>query len=62
MDVIAFFNELHWSVRYPAKALAAIGGGYVSNHPELFPSWAVIVGGLVALWVALAFLWQLLNA
>jgi hypothetical protein len=62
MDIVAFFNNLHWTIRVPGKLLAALGGGYVSNHPEIFPSWAVAAGAVVALWVGIAFLWQLLSA
>lgn len=62
MDFVDLFNSLHWTVRYPARILAFFGGGYVSNHPELFPPWAVALGGLIAGWVVLAFLWQALNA
>jgi preprotein translocase subunit Sec61beta len=62
MDIVAFFNNLHWTIRLPAKLIAAVCGAYVSNHPDIFPSWAVVVGAVIALWVVIAFLWQLLNA
>jgi hypothetical protein len=60
--MVEFFRNLPWWIQYPGKAIAAISGGYVSNHPEIFPSWAVLVGATVALWVVLAFLWHALNA
>lgn len=61
MAVIDFFKNLPWWIQYPAKAIAAVVGGYVSNNPQIFPSWAVLVGAAVALWVVLAFLWHALN-
>jgi hypothetical protein len=62
MGIADFFKNLHWSVRLPGKVLLAAVGAYMNNHPELFPSYAVVIGGAVVLWVVLAFLWQALNA
>src|SRR5712664_1658831 len=59
--MVEFFRNLPWWIQLPGKALAAACGGYVSNHPEIFPSWAVLVGAAVALWVVLAFLWHAMN-
>jgi preprotein translocase subunit Sec61beta len=60
--VIDFFKNLPWYILYPGKAVAAAAGGYVSQHPEIFPSWVVLLGAAVALWVVLAFLWHALNS
>jgi preprotein translocase subunit Sec61beta len=60
--MVEFFKNLPWWIQYPGKALVALCGGYVSNHPEIFPPWAVMAGAVVALWVVLAFLWHALNA
>ena len=60
--LVDFFKNLPWWIQLPGKVLAAVCGGYVSNHPEIFPSWAVLAGAVVALWVVLAFLWHAMNA
>jgi len=59
--VIDFFKNLPWYIMYPGKALTALAGGYVSQHPEIFPSWAVLLGAAVSLWVVVAFLWHAVS-
>lgn len=59
--MVEFFKGLPWYIQGPGKLIAAICGGYVSNHPEIFPPWAVVGGAVVALWVVIAFLWHALN-
>jgi preprotein translocase subunit Sec61beta len=57
-----FFKNLPWWIMYPGKGLLAICGGYVSQNPQIFPSWAVLLGAVVALWIVLAFVWHAINA
>lgn len=59
--MVEFFKELPWYIKYPGQLVIASVGGYVNNHPEIFPSWAVLAGAAIAAWVALAFLWHVLN-
>lgn len=60
--LVDFFKNLPWWLLYPGRALLAICGGYVSQNPQIFPHWAVLLGALVALWVIVAFVWHAINA
>jgi hypothetical protein len=59
--LVDFFKNLPWYILYPGKAVFAGVGGYVSQNPQIFPAWAVLLGAAVALWVVLAFLWHAMN-
>jgi hypothetical protein len=59
--LVDFFKNLPWYILYPGKAIFAGIGGYVSQNPQIFPAWAVLLGGAAALWVVVAFLWHAMN-
>lgn len=60
--MVEFFKNLPWWILYPGKAMVAAVGGYVSQNPQIFPHWAVLLGAALSLWIVLAFIWHAINA